>query len=132
MKLIGVDHFNGLFLMLKKDRFDYIPRGINEVYDELLTRKSSLEGVVVEPSIALYIPTSTNFYIAKTEPRLAKRLEIGLKQMLESGELKDILYKYFAKDIKRANLSERKIFTIENPYHSKNNKADEKHYLLSH
>ena len=131
MKLVGVDHFDGLFLMLKKHRFDYIPRGINEVDDELRSRKSSLDGLVVEPSIALYIPTSTNFYIAKSEPRLAKRLETGLKIMLNSGELKDILYKYFAEHIERANIAGRKVFKIENPYHNQNNKADEKYYIFS-
>lgn len=132
MKLIGINHFDGLFLMLKKNRFDYIPRGIHEVYDELLTRKSSVKGIVIEPSIALYLPTSTNFYIAKTEPRLAKRLSSGMQEMLESGELKDILYKYFSVEIKRANIAARKIIKIENPYHSKYNKADEKYYLLNH
>lgn len=132
MKLVGTSHFDGLFYMLPKKRFDYIPRGVNEVYDELHTRQGTLEGVVIEPSIALYIPTSTNFYIAKSEPKLAKRLEKGLKIMIESGELKDILYKYFAKDIQRANLDNRKLFKVENPYHTKNNKADEKYYLFTH
>lgn len=120
MQYLETGYFPGLFLMLNKHRFDYIPRGVYEVYDELDARKSILKDIVVEPTIALYIPTSAYVYISPTEPRLAKRMELGLQKLLSSGELKKLLYKYYEDEIKRSKLSDRKIFELENPYYHEN------------
>jgi len=130
LKISETGHFEGLFLMLNRHRFDYIPRGIYEIYDELATRQTILKDIVVEPTFALYIPTSSYAYVSPTETRLAKRLKSGLDKLLASGELKEIVNKYYANDIRRANLTGRKIFNIENPY---NNPEDQLNYkkLLS-
>lgn len=122
IKMVKTGHFEGIFLMLDKHRFDYIPRGIYEIYDELEERQSVLKDIVVEPAIALHIPTSTYVYVSPNETRLAKRLTIGLNELFASGELKTILYKYYSNYIERANLAERKIIEIANPYHDKNEK----------
>jgi hypothetical protein len=122
INMVKTGHFEGMFLMLNKHRFDYIPRGIYEVYDELLERQSVLTDIVVEPTLALHIPTSTYVYVSPSETRLAERLRAGLQTLLTEGELKTILYKYYANDIERAKLSERKIIEIENPFHDENEK----------
>ena len=119
MKFLETGHFEGLFLMLAKNRFDYIPRGIYEIYDELSSRQPLLQDIVVEPTLALYIPTSSYVYVSPSEPRIAKRIELGLNKLLTSSELKTILYQYYAQEIKRAKLAERKIFKIKKPYHNK-------------
>ena len=108
--------FEGLFLMLDKRRFDYIPRAIYEIYDELENRKSTLKNVMVEPNLALFIPMVSYAYISPDSPRIAQRIESGLTKMLKSGELKDLLDKYYAEDIARANLNERTIIQLSNPY----------------
>ncbi|MDT0602954.1 hypothetical protein [Thalassotalea castellviae] len=115
MNLVKSHTFEGLFLMLNKQRFDYLPRAIYEVFDELDIRKGHLTNVVIEPNIALYLPMVTYVYVSKTEPRLAKRLKIGLEKLLVSGELKTILDKYYQEDIKRADLKNRTIIEIPNP-----------------
>ncbi|MCJ8318601.1 MAG: transporter substrate-binding domain-containing protein [Colwellia sp.] len=108
--------FEGLFLMLDKNRFDYFPRAIYEAYDELENRKHTLTDIVVEPTIALYIPMPTYVYVSSSEPQIAKRLEFGLQKMATNGELKAILNMYYKEDIARANLQQRKIIEIKNPY----------------
>lgn len=127
--VIEAGHFESLFLMLNKHRFDYIPRGIYEVYDELATHQPNLSNLVVEPTIALYMPTLSYVNISPSKPRLAKRLELGLLAMLETGELKTLLYKYYGEDIKRADLKNRKIFTIENPNFETQNSFKDKMLL---
>ena len=127
---VGTGHFSGIFMMLEKRRFDYIPRGVHEVYDDLNKNKLTNHGIEIEPNIALYLPTSSYIHVSKSEPRLAKRLTVGLNQLLLSGELKDILYQYFDEEISRANLSARTIIKIENPYHTKKCKSDEQYYLF--
>lgn len=113
-------NFEGLFLMLNSQRVDYIPRAIYEIYDELHMRKSTLENVVIEPTLALRVPMVSYAYVSPQEPRIANRLTLGLSKLTESGELKKIFNKYYAEDIKRANLKERKIIDIENLYFNKN------------
>lgn len=132
IKIVESGHFEGIFLMLKKQRFDYMPRSIYEVYDELHAREAVLGDIVVEPTLALYIPTSAYIYVSPKSPEIAKRIEAGVLKLLENGQLKEILYKHYFSEIKRANLPGRKFLRIENAYHNEHNKADEKHYLLSY
>lgn len=94
MKIMETSIFEGVFLMLDKSRFDYLSRAIHEVYDELQIRQDNLENVVVEPNIALYLPIFP-VYVSKNEPRLSQRLQLGLDKLLESGEMKAILDKYY-------------------------------------
>ena len=130
LNVIDTSNFKGLFLMLKKHRFDYMPRAVYEIYDELAAQKSILGDVVVEPTIALHIPMLTYIYVSPKEPRIAKRLEKGLKKLIVSGELKEILYKHYGDDIRRANLKEQNIIHIDNShYQYKDSQYDQ--YLLN-
>ena len=110
------NNFEGLFLMLNKNRFDYFPRAIYEAYNELDDRINTLENIVVEPTLALYIPMVSYIYVSTDELTIIKRLEYGLQTMLENGELKNLFNKYYKEDVERANLKDRKIIIINNPY----------------
>lgn len=129
MNVVETHNYEGLFLMLNKHRFTYIPRAIYEVYDELSAQESKLNNIVIEPTIALYIPTATHVYVSPENPIIAKRLDAGLQKLLLSGELKKLLYKYFAADIKRANVSGRKIIKIDNNYYNKMDQSYNKYFL---
>lgn len=121
LKVTTTHNFEGLFQMLKRSRFDYIPRAIYEAYDELESRQPDLKNIVVEPTLALYLPMATHIYISPQEPRIARRLEIGLRKLIANGEIKTILDKYYAEDISRANLKNRRIIKISNPTYRGNN-----------
>jgi hypothetical protein len=108
-------NFEGLFQMLKWARFDYIPRAVYEIYDELERRQPDLKSLVVEPTLALYLPMSTYIHISPQEPCIARRIEVGLRKLIANGEIKTILDKYYAEDISRANLKNRRIIKISNP-----------------
>ncbi len=116
MKLQEVHNFEGLFPLLENHRFNYIPRAIYEIFDELAARKNFLNHVVIEPTLAIYLPAPTFVYVSPTEPRIAQRIEKGLRIMLKNGELAQILNKYYANDIKRSNIKNRKIIKIESTY----------------
>lgn len=130
LNLKTTGHFQGIFSMVDKRRFDYLPRGVYEVYDELKSREAMLKNVVVEPTIALHIPTLTRVYVSPQKPRLARRISVGLSKMLANGDLKKILYKYYDKDLKRAMLQNRKMITLENPYYNHNESLKYKDYLF--
>lgn len=108
-------NLNGLFSMLIRQRFNYIPRGIYEIYDELASREALLANIMVEPNIVLYLPTSSYVNVSPNHPRIAKRLKAGLNRLLKSGELNTLVKQYFSKDIKRANIAKRRIIKIPSP-----------------
>lgn len=53
------NNYDGVFRMLDFHRFNFLPRGVNEVFGELEQRKDILQNVVIEPNLSLYIPTAT-------------------------------------------------------------------------
>ncbi len=110
--------YDGLFFMLDSNRFDYIPRGVHEIYDEINSRKGELKNVIVEPNLALYIPTPTYTFVSKKHARLALRIEKGYRMMLRNGDFKRLFNKYYLDDIRKARLSQRRLIRVKNPYHS--------------
>jgi hypothetical protein len=116
IKTVQASNFEGLFFMLENNRFDYFPRAIYEAYNELKNRQNIFKDIVVEPTLALYIPSASYVYVSKNEPKIANRLEFGLQKLAKSGELKALFNKYYKEDIIRANLQQRKIIKIKNPY----------------
>lgn len=109
-------NFEGLFLMLDRHRIDYIPRAIYEIFDELSSRNNKLENVMIAPNVALYIPMVSYIYVSPQEKIIAARLTLGLKKLTQSGELRRIFDKYYAKDIALSQLKGRNIIRINNPY----------------
>jgi len=105
--------YEGLFYMLQSNRIDYIPRGINEIYDEITLHKDQLNNLDIEPNIALYIPAPTYIFVSPTEPIIAKRLTEGLELMVRNGMLKKLFNKYYKDKLKKANLSQRTIFPVK-------------------
>lgn len=116
MNFVTGSNFEGMFLMLKMNRFDYFPRAIYEIYEEFEMRKLALDNIVIEPRLALHLPMPTYVYVARSETQLAKRVEFGLRKMLNNGEIKQLLYKYYSEEIQKANLAERTIIHMENPF----------------
>jgi len=110
------NNYDSMFYMLAGGRFDYLPRGVNEIFDELDQRSKFMKGLIIEPTLALYIPSPTYIFVSPRSPRLAARLQLGLEMMLKNGTLENIFQKYYAQDIKRANLKDRTIIRIDNPF----------------
>lgn len=105
-----------LFRKLVAGRFDYFPRGINEAWVELEQRKKEYPGMAVENSILMYYPFPVYFIVNKENTRLADRVKNGLLIAIEDGSFNDLFLKYHAAAIKNANLAERKLFKLKNPY----------------
>lgn len=108
--------YDGMFRQLSQNRFDYIPRGVHEAFDELKLREGLVDNLMIEPSLALYMPMPYYIYVSPSYPRLADRIEYGLEKMVEQKLIQRIFNKYYAEDMKRANLADRKIIHIGNPF----------------
>nr|WP_321255218.1 hypothetical protein [uncultured Pseudodesulfovibrio sp.] len=108
--------YEGLFGMLEANRFDYFPRGINEIYFELEAQKQKHPDLDIDSALALYFPTPSYFFISPQHPHLADRIQRGLEILIQTGEFDTMFNKEFATSISRAKLNSRKLFIIENPF----------------
>lgn len=115
LKVSNYNAYSGLFYMLETKRIDYIPRGINEIYDELEFYSDKMQNLVVIPNIALYIPAPTYIFVSPQAPRIAKRLQEGLSIMVENKALENIFNRFYAEKIAKSKISSRTIIKIDNP-----------------
>ena len=109
------NNYEGLFAMLEADRFDYFPRGLNEVFPEYFARKSKYPEMIIEPSKAIYIPSPTYFFVSPAHPELADRIEKGMNQIIKDGTFDLAFNQEFGDYIESANLPNRRIFKFDNP-----------------
>ena len=111
-----VADYDSMFNMLARKRFKYIPRTVNEIYDEIDRHSSDFYDFVVEPSLVLYIPSATYIFVSRESPRIADRLKEGLEMMVENGDLLNIFNQFFLDSIEKADIKNRKVIYIDNPY----------------
>jgi hypothetical protein len=125
-QLVKGKKYEGLFGMLDQKRFDYFPRGINEIFGEFSKFKPKFQSLEIEKTLAVYIPQPTYFFVSPKFPKLAKRIEEGLRIAIKDGSFEKLFLKYQSKKIKRANLSNRKIIKLKNPVLNKHEVFDNK------
>lgn len=113
--VIDVYSNSALFDMLQQKRFDYIPRGVFEIYDDIDHKIGIDHNLIVEPNIALYIPAPAYFFVSKKAKRIAQRLETGLEVLVANGKLAQLFEQNYGEHIKRAAIHKRRIINIGNP-----------------
>ena len=114
IKVSGGVEYEPLFKMLEMGRFDYFPRGINEIFREYETQKDKYPTLKIEDILSFYLPLPIYFFVSHTRPNLAKRIEVGLLSMLEDGTFDKFFMDYYREDIKKAHWGSRKIFQLKN------------------
>jgi hypothetical protein len=99
--------------MLKKGRFTFFPRGIHEPWLEI-TNEPSLS---VEKNFMLKYPAPVFFFVNKHNIYLQQRLTYGLTQLLESGQFEAFFLNHpiTANIMTKANVTNRRVFTLKNP-----------------
>lgn len=114
--VITGNNYEGLFGMLMRNRFDYFPRGVNEIYAELEQRKPDFPEMAIEEKLVVYIPTPIYIFVSPEFPELAERIETGLRVMLEDGSFDQLFWQYHGPSIERSRLEERRMFRVANPF----------------
>ncbi|WP_111976905.1 hypothetical protein [Algibacillus agarilyticus] len=111
---------DNLLIMLKKQRFDFYPRGIYEPWQEIENEPE----LIVEKHILLKYPAPMYFFVGKQNHRLHYRLLFGFEQLIASGEFTVFFKQHpLVKNLnKKVNINERIIYTLTNPDLSKKTK----------
>ncbi|WDE08353.1 hypothetical protein SG34_022405 [Thalassomonas viridans] len=114
-KVVTGYQYAGLFKMLADHRFDYFPRGMNEIWQEA-PFYAGLD-LIVEPSIVMYYPAPIYFFVAKNKPALAKRIETGLRLAIGDGSFEQLFLNHPSNRemFDKTRLAQRRIFRLENP-----------------
>lgn len=107
--------YETLFQMLQAGRFDFMPRAVNEPWEEVHARKEL--NLTVENTLLLYYPTANYFFVNKDNDALAKRLEKGLELAIADGSFDQLFNRHpinaFA--LEHARLNQRRMLKLENP-----------------
>lgn len=115
IRVVSTSTYKNLFPMLSYKRFDYFPRGINEIWKELEVYGSSLPNIAVEKRLALYYPMPVYFFVNKANEALAKRIYEGLEKTENDGSFKKLFMEEHKEDLLKLDLKDRRIFIMKNP-----------------
>jgi hypothetical protein len=113
--LVTGESFDPLLKMLMAERFDYFPRGMNEVFVEYDARKADYPDLAVESSMVIAFPLPSYVFVSPKTPRLHQRLTEGLESMVQDGSLRRIMLEYHDDMIRRTDFCARRIFRVDNP-----------------
>lgn len=107
-------NYIGLFDMLIAGRFDYLPRGVNEIFQEYDQRKHAFPQLAVEDSIVLHDNIPSLFFVSPRNPRLYERIRAGMESLLKDGTLERFVLEYHRGYLQRAKLCNRRRIDLPN------------------
>lgn len=107
-------NYIGLFDMLIAGRFDYFPRGVNEVFQEYDLRKQAFPQLAIEDSILLHDNIPSMFFVSPKNPRLYRRIRTGMESLLKDGTLERFALEHHRGYLRRAKLCNRRRIDLPN------------------
>lgn len=108
----GTTNYISLFSMLERQRIDYFPRSVTEVWSEADQYQQRL---MVEPSLVLRYPSAMYFFVRKGNARLATDIREGLEKMIADGSFDKLFQEHYGDMIARSGLKERRVLELSNP-----------------
>lgn len=108
--------YESLFPMLVRGRFDLFPRGATEIDAEMKAYGRQYPDLAIDRHLLIKYPYAQFFYVSKSAPHLAARLEDGLEQMVRDGSFDALFDQHFAKALAGLELGQRVVIELENPY----------------
>jgi hypothetical protein len=104
--------YAGLFQMLATGRFDYLSRGVNEVWAELDTAGRVPPGVVLVPRLALFYPLDDQFHASPQAAHWLQPLLMGLQTLWKSGRYARLFRWHYGPAWDRAQLAARQVLQL--------------------
>jgi hypothetical protein len=103
--------YTGLFDMLRAGRFDFLHRGVNEIWAEIDHPRLG-RGLAVVPSLALRYPLDDYFWVRRGNDALATLIERGLNAARADGSFGALYERWFGTGIRRAALGQRRVLEL--------------------
>ena len=112
-KVLNASSYQSLFQMLLHKRVDAVPRSVLEIAAE--QKLFAEQGLHIETDWLLHYPGAVYFFVSNRNPRLAEKIESGLRKALKDGSFDLLFQKHFVSQLKKMKLSERKLVELQNP-----------------
>jgi hypothetical protein len=106
-------NYGSLFRMLQAQRFDYFPRSVIEIWDELEHPRA--RQLIVDPHVLLHYPTAMYFFFSRKRPELAETVRIGMEKAIADGSFERLFQQHFAASLQRTQLDQRQLIELHNP-----------------
>ena len=114
LQVTGSPTYPALFKMLAAERFDYFPRAITEIWQEI--ENTPELPLAVADGFALYYPTAMYFFVNKANYFLHDELNKGLNKAIRDGSFDKLFYQYHRQFIEKSQLQQRNIIILDNPF----------------
>jgi hypothetical protein len=106
-------NFEALFKMLAIKRFDYFPRSIVEIHDDLERNKNL--PITIDPNIAIFYPNVLYFFVNKDNQFLHGEILSGLEKAIQDGSFEKIFKSFHQEHLNKFDLKNRRIIHLTNP-----------------
>lgn len=115
IRVVTSINYEALYRMLAGGRFDFLPRGANQVLSEL--RHNAGIDIVVEKELVLIYPAPHYFFVDRENTRLAERISKGLHSMIDDGSFDRYFYSHplIREALTELRLHERRPIYLQNP-----------------
>ncbi len=110
--------------MLALKRFDCLALGANEVRNIFDEKKLAYPTLAMDQHLLIYYNFPIYFYISNKTPKLAQRMQSGLRKLQQSGEFYRLFYRHHGKKLAELNLKNRNIICLESAYSTTENQCN--------
>jgi hypothetical protein len=110
-RVVSGSSYSGLFDMLRAGRFDYLSRGVNEVWSEI-DHPVLGKGLVVVPRLALSYPLDDYLWVRRGDSALHELISLGLARARTDGSMDKLFDQWFGKGLRRAALDQRHVLEL--------------------
>jgi hypothetical protein len=110
--VVTASSYAGLFRMLANQRFDWMHRGVNEVWAELDHPVLVPHGLVLVPGLALYYPLDDYFCVSPRRPDLLRLLQAGYLKLQHSGRYRQWFLEHYGRSLVRAGMHRRRVLQL--------------------
>lgn len=107
--------YDNLFRMLVGKRFDIFPRGVNEIFEEHQRFSKLYPSLRIEKTRIIYYPLPVYFFVSKDNPKLADRINVGIRRLIKDGVFDQLFLEYHQSLISQMRIDQRKLTLLENP-----------------
>lgn len=119
-----------LIPMLRSGRFQLLMRSVYEVEPELRAQQAANPGLIVVENFAVFTYMPMYFFVAKSQPLLAERLEYGLKKAYANGEHDRLFNHYFGSSLKLLKTKRLRFLQVPNTNIDKSFFERDRPYLM--
>ena len=113
LPVIAVANTSLLYTMLRMKRFDYMSRNMFEIWGE--AERYQQDGLVIEQTLLLHGGVPFYFFVSKANPKLAERIERGLRIAIADGSFEKLFLseESFKRGIAEINSGKRRLLELD-------------------